>query len=63
MGERILAVCDRCKLKVKDDDATAFLRFLRDHQGHNFTGCRVVREDNPCPNRERDYQEAASDGT
>lgn len=55
MGEEIQAVCDQCKLRCSFSHATSAVLFLRTHANCNFTGCRVVLERNPCPNRARDY--------
>ena len=57
MGETLVAVCDQCKRFMSDNDGLGFfINFLRRHRKCNFTGCRVVRENNPCPNRVRDYE-------
>jgi hypothetical protein len=55
MGEEIQAVCDRCRKRQPFSCARTAVSFLRRHRHCNFTGCRVVRVDNPCPNRARDY--------
>jgi hypothetical protein len=34
---------------------TTLARFITEHQEHSFTGLRVVKVDNPCPNRARHY--------
>lgn len=52
---RNLYVCDACKVKTCDNGVGSL--FLDEHVGHNFTGCRVVEDENPCPNRVRDYTE------
>lgn len=62
---KLLAVCDRCKVKERLSleevqgwsSPAATLSFFVRHAGHNFTGCRVVEADNPCPNLERSYSE------
>ncbi len=59
------AVCDKCKVKERLggpeiqgwSSQTSALAFFQLHANCNFTGCRVVLENNPCPNRARDYSE------
>lgn len=50
-------VCDRCHLRRGARDAQAFA-FTRKHISHNFTGLRIVKVGNPCPNRARTYADA-----
>ena len=50
-------VCDRCQLKHEADDYPNVQHFISDHIEHNFTGLRIVKKNNPCPNRARNYAE------
>jgi len=52
----IQAVCDQCKKKQPFTCVETAVGFLRKHRDCNFSGCRVVRIDFPCPNRQRDYE-------
>ena len=60
VGEEIQAVCDRCKKKQPFSCFRTATSFLRRHAHYNFTGCRVVLVDNPCPNRAQHYTEEGS---
>jgi len=48
-------LCDRCCVKLVLGSSDSLAEFISTHQEHNFTGLRVVKIDNPCPNRARDY--------
>ena len=55
MTEGIQAVCDQCKKKQPFVCLSTAISFLHRHRNCNFSGCRVVLIDFPCPNRQRDY--------
>jgi len=48
-------VCDRCRVRLVLGPSGSLAQFVTEHEGHNFTGLRVVPLDNPCPNRARNY--------
>lgn len=64
----LMAVCDKCKVKERiggrkipgweerEEDS-----FFQRHANCNHSGCRVVLEHDPCPNRARDYAEESTD--
>ena len=51
----IQAICDQCKVKQPFTQPEEAVAFLRRHSDCNFNGCRVMRIDFPCPNRQRHY--------
>lgn len=53
-------VCDRCRVKMPlgatPDDGKAIWGFLKKHDGHNFTGLRLMPADFLSPHRSKHYQ-------